>query len=140
MNKKLNALRTKLSSQLSALDENLQKVSELLSTLKKKQAIKQEQIEKASATPAIINPEQEISRLNFIVHCHQESEHLSIEIREMESHQTTLKERFLRINIELKMLEKHFENQIKKEHENALALQQKNLDEWVLLRRKYNGN
>ncbi len=140
MNKILNALKAKLNSQLSALSLSRQKIDEELLSLQEKKRLKEEQIRKASATPAIIIPEQEIARLNFIVRSHQDYEHLAIEVKEKESHLDTLKERYLRLNIELKMLEKHFENQLKKETEKALSLEQKNLDEWILLRRKPNEN
>jgi chromosome segregation ATPase len=140
MNKTLTALQTKLSWQRNDLNLLLAKIDEELTALQEKLAQRQEQIHKAAATPAIINPEHEIARLNFMVRCQQEHENLTLEKKELKARQSQLKVRHLRKTCELKKLEKYQLNKEKDEKEKALLIEQKEIDEWVLLRRKMNGN
>ncbi|MBA3537491.1 MAG: hypothetical protein H0T84_12945 [Tatlockia sp.] len=140
MSKTLIALKSKLCWQRNDLNQMLARIDEELTALKENLAQRQEQIHKACATSVIINPEQEISRLNFIVRYQLEHENLSLEKKELESQQSQLKQRHLRLTSELKMLEKHQTNKEKVEIENTLIKEQKDIDEWVLLRRKINEN
>jgi hypothetical protein len=135
MNKTLAALIIKLSWQLKEINLVQEEIIQELTKLHKKLAVTQEKIQQACSIPVIINPEQEISRLNFIVRCQQEYENLSIEKKEFESRQAQLKERQLRLNTELKMLEKYQLKQKKNEQHNALSLEQKEHDELALQRR-----
>lgn len=136
MNKTLIALMNKLSWQLSDVSQFLHTINEEQATLKQAYAELQEQIEKACATPAIIQPEQEIARLNFIMHKQQEYEHLNLKMKELEAQQAQLKERKIRLHSELKMLERYQDKQQEKTLRNDILMQQNANDEWVLQRKE----
>lgn len=137
MNKTLDALNSKLTWQLNEISQHLQTNAEELTKLQERLDAMQTKIHKGYVIPAIINPEQEIARLNFIVHHQQEQDYLKLEKKELNLRHSQLQERQLRLNSELKMLEKYQEKQQKIEEKTRQALQQHANDEWVLQRRKF---
>ncbi|CDZ77057.1 hypothetical protein BN59_01336 [Legionella massiliensis] len=136
MNKTLAALVTKLTWQLAEINQSSALLAEQMQSLQNKLAIIQEQIENASQLPAQIQPEQEISRLNFLVRSQEDRENLALQKKELLAQQTQLKTRQLRLNTELIMLEKYQEKQQKNEQKKTLAIEQKESDEWIVQRRE----
>jgi len=140
MNKTLTALLAKISRQLKESGQSLIQLTEELAALQKKQTEKQNQLTNACAIPAVIHPEQEISRLNFIVRCQQELQNFELENRELENKKSIFKERLLRLNLELKMLEKYLLNQKNIEQKKRTLVEQNYQDEWVLQRSNQHEN
>jgi chromosome segregation ATPase len=136
MNKTLIALMNKLSWQVNEVSQVLQTINDEQGSLQKTHAELQEQLQKACATTVIINPEQEIARLHFIMHKQQEQDHLTLRMKELEAQQAQLKKRKIRLDIELKMLDRYQEKQQEKALENEILLQQNANDEWILQRKK----
>ena len=81
-------------------------------------------------------PEREISRLHFMIRQQQQQDELNTNKTALLSQQLTLNSRQLRLNTELKMLEKHQENQLKNTQQQRIVKQQNDSDEWVLQRRE----
>lgn len=136
MNKTLTALTTKLSWQLKEVNQAITDLEQRLQTLQQKLNKLSEQIHQACSIPAIIHPEQEIARLNFIIRSQQTQENLLLEKKEQESQQSQLQTRQLRLNTELKMLEKYLLKQKKKAQLNVLSAEQKEQDEWYLQKKE----
>ncbi|ARG96959.1 hypothetical protein [Legionella micdadei] len=136
MNKTLLALMNKLSWQLNEVKQLSQAVDEEQRTIEKTLDDLHQQIHKAYATPAIINPEQEIARLNFIIQQQQKYDNLSIKNKELNTKLSQLYDRKVRLQIELKMLEKYQEKQRVISIKNDISLQQNANDEWILQRKE----
>lgn len=136
MNKTLIALMNKLSWQLNEVSQTLQTIINEQANLQEADAELQKQLQKACATTAIIYPEQEITRLHFIMHKQQEREHLKLEMKELEAQQAQLEERKIRLHTELKMLDRYQEKQQEKALANEISQQQNTIDEWVLQRKE----
>lgn len=136
MNKTLIALMNKLSWQLNEVSQALQTITNEQANLQKTDAGLQKQLQKACATTTIIYPEQEISRLHFIMHKQQQSEHLKLKMKELEAQQAQLEERKIRLHTELKMLDRYQEKQQEKALANEIYRQQNTIDEWVLQRKE----
>lgn len=132
MNKTLQALMTKLQWQLTDLDKQLQALDLQLEHLETMLDDNQQKIDKACATPALIVPEKEIARLNFIIAESQKQDSLTLSKTELQSQKSRLTTRKIRLNTELKMLEKHQSNQQTNERLKGIVTEQNNMDEWVL--------
>lgn len=132
MNKTLQALMTKLQWQLTDLDNQLHALDQQLDHLELLMSDNQKKIDNACETPAFIVPEKEIARLNFIITESQRQDSLSLSKTELLSQKDRLATRKVRLNIELKMLEKHQSNQQGNERLKGIAAEQKNADEWAL--------
>lgn len=132
MNKTLQALMTKLQWQLTDLDNQLQALDQQLDHLEQLLNDNQQKIDKACEIPAFIVPEKEIARLNFIIGESQKQDSLSQSKTELLSQKSRLTTRKIRLNIELKMLEKHQSNQQTNERLKEIVTEQKNADEWAL--------
>ncbi|MDI9817552.1 MULTISPECIES: hypothetical protein [unclassified Legionella] len=131
----LLALMNKLTWQLNDLVQELHSIDEQYTTLQTALLNTKQQVDNACSTPAIINPEQEIIRLNFIIQQQQKYEKLTIEIKAIESQRTQLQARQLRLNTELKMLEKYQERQSALTRQKLAGVEQHAIDEWVLQKR-----
>jgi hypothetical protein len=134
MNKTLTALMTKLNWQQNDLNLHL-KAAEHESHL----LIQDIQALEASMHPSCptslrINPEVEMSKLNFLTQQHAKKEELSILLKEKQTIEMKLKDKLQRIKTELKMLEKYSEREQLSQKEQQLKTQQNTLDEWVLQR------
>ncbi|MBA2655981.1 MAG: hypothetical protein H0U70_03250 [Tatlockia sp.] len=135
MNNTLTALLTKLFWQKQQLNQSLDELAQELGSLQNKLSNFQEKIAKACEIYTLISPEKEISRLNFIIHCQQDNEKLELAKKELEARQAQLLARRIRLDTELKMLEKYQLNQSNHEQKLVLDDEQKSQDEWALLRR-----
>jgi|GEM_PF-3042523 len=136
MNKTLTALMTKLTWQLSELDQQIQTIENELGNLEQQLQENKTLIANASITPSIILPEQEIGRLNYMMRQQQLQDDINQTINELSSQKNALSERKIRVNMELKMLTKHQQNQ-HDERKHQLDIQQQNAaDEWVTQRRE----
>ena len=136
MNKTLQALMTKLKWQLTDLDKQLQGLDQQLDHLEQLLNDNQQKIDSACEIPAFILPEKEIARLNFIIGESQRQDSLNTSKMELQSQKNNLTTRKIRLNIELKMLEKHQVNQQTKERLKEIVSEQKNADEWVLIQKE----
>jgi len=136
MNKTLTALASKLSWQLTDLNQAADQLAGQLQSVLDKLATLQQHIEKASQLPAHIQPEQEILRLNFLVRCQADQANLMLQKRELLAQKAQLKTKQLRINTELIMLEKYQEKQQKHGQQKTLLAEQKEADEWIVQRKE----
>ena len=135
MNKTLHALMTKLQWQLSSLHQQLLTLEQQIATLDKQLNEHQQKMLNACAIPAFILPEREIARLHFMLHQQQLQDGLTTHKNALLSQFATLNSRHTRLNTELRMLEKHQENQLKNQQQKLVLKQQLLIDEWVLQRR-----
>lgn len=135
MSKTLHALMTKLQWQINEILQHVQSLNQSLEQLEKEMQVIQQAIDKAYVIPSVIRPEQEIARLHFIIGQEQQQEKLKGEKNHLISQKNNLENRKNRLNIELKMLERHQEKQSQKKHRDLLTSQQNFSDEWVLQQR-----
>lgn len=135
MNKTLSALMTKLQWQLNELNQQLLVIEQELKHLEQQVQENQQTILNASKTPAYILPEREIAGLHFIMAQQQQQDELKASRTDFLTQQSTFTAKKIRLEMELKMLEKHQENQLKAAYQQALLTEQNNTDEWVLQRR-----
>ncbi|KTD25834.1 hypothetical protein [Legionella maceachernii] len=136
MNKTLVALMNKLSWQLNEVEQLSQAINEEQKSMQQSLHHLQQQIHQACATSALIIPEQEIARLNFIIQKQQRLEELSIENKAIETRLSQLNERKIRLQTELKMLEK-YQGKLRKESLKKEIISQQNAnDEWILQRKE----
>jgi chromosome segregation ATPase len=136
MNKTLHALMTKLQWQLTALEQQLQTLEKQLDAVELQCQENQQKITNACAIPAFILPEREIARLNFMICQSQHQDELTTKKTDLLSQKRTLTEKKIRLNTELKMLEKHQENKLKILLQQTALAEQKKADEWVLQQRE----
>lgn len=136
MNKTLCALMTKLQWQLTELDQQLQILEQQRDVMKEQLRENQNSITRASAIPACILPEKEIARLHFMIGESQKQDELITIQAELLSQKNQVISRQIRLNTELKMLEKHQNNQLVQKQRQAVLLEQNNSDEWVLQQRE----
>ncbi len=132
----MKALFTRIKWQQAELSQKLLMIKQQLENMAQKKDAIQLEIANSSAVPALIRPEIEMARVNFITQQQQQQEELTIRKAALLSEHTQLELKQTRLNMELKMLEKHQETRLKKQHQHALLTQQNNLDEWVLQRRR----
>ena len=130
MSQTLRALSSKLKIQLSELYLNVQSIELKLADLENQYHESLQNISSASVIPEHLQPEQEMARLHFILCEQQNLDNLNATKTTLLTELNLLKEKHLRLNTELKRIEKYQENQriIKKQH-NELD-QQKDRDEW----------
>lgn len=136
MNKTLNALMTKLTWQLQELDLQMQEINQQQTALALQLTEKEEQIAKACDTSALIFPEKEIARLNFIIQCQQQMDQVKSQKKELNDYLAQLQVRQLRLKTELKMLEKYQTQKQSERKKQDQQQQQSASDEWAILRRK----
>lgn len=136
MNKTLSALQNKLSWQLEDVKQRLQSLHHEQTGLEKTQTDLQHHIHKACTTSATIHPEQEIARLHFIRHKHQEYSNLNSAIKDLAMQIQQLTERQNRLQKEMKILERYQIRLHEKHCHKEKLQQQNNLSEWILHRKK----
>jgi predicted nucleic acid-binding Zn-ribbon protein len=132
MNQPLNALMRKLNWQLNELNLHLHESQTQSQSLTEQIQEIDDHINQARPKPLVINPDLEMSRLNFMTQEANKKDELSAELKNHQDVESKLKEKIQRVKTELKMLEKYLEReesshneQQKKAHDNAL-------DEWVI--------
>ncbi len=135
MNQPLNALMRKLNWQLNELNLHLHESQTQSQSLTEQIQAIDDHINQARPKPLVINPDLEMSRLNFMTQEANKKDELSAELKNHQDVESKLKEKIQRVKTELKMLEKYLEReesshneQQKKAHDNAL-------DEWVIQKR-----
>ncbi len=134
MNKTLNALMIKLKWQLTEVQQQLAvKLKEINEVDAQLHAIVQRML-KASSTPSVILPEKEIASLHFIMAQQQQhDEHRSNKVALM-SEQEKLQTKKIRLDTELRMLEKYQERQLKIRIQQDVSREQYQTDEWIVQR------
>jgi hypothetical protein len=132
MTNSMHALITKLSWQLQEVNQGLEALSNTLKAIQDKQQANAQEIQQARASTALMNPEQEIARLNFIMRCQQNQDRLDLEKKDLVAQQLHLNARQLRLSTELKMLEKYQLQQQRYQQQEANGRAQKNSDEQAL--------
>ena len=95
-----------------------------------------QKISNSCTMPALIVPEQEIARSLFMAQQHHYYDELINKKADLQSNKHALKNQQTRLNMELKMLEKHQKTILKNEQHHARQTSQNNSDEWVLQRMK----
>ena len=130
----MNALFTKLQWQLQEVCQTLLDLEKEMSVLDKEITDNQQKIFNSCIIPAFILPEQEIARVHFMTLQNKNQEQLHTRKTMLLAEQTTLQREQIRLNTELKMLEKHQNGKLKIQQQQALQTQQNNSDEWILQR------
>ncbi len=131
----MKALFTHLKWQQAELSHQLLTTEQQLENMAQKIDLIQQEIAKSSGVAIFIRPEIEMARVNFITQQQQQQDELTIHKTSLLSEHTQLELQQTRLNIELKMLEKHQEARLKKQHRQSLLTEQNSLDEWILQRR-----
>lgn len=135
MNKTLTALMTKIQWQLTGIQQQMQQVNQQITDLDSQLDETQLRITSASVAPRVIVPEREIAGMHFIMGQQQIQDELSASKSELLAQQAQLTTKKLRLETELKMLEKHQNNQLEQQRKQALLTEQNNMDEWIVQRR-----
>lgn len=135
MKSTLNALMKKLKWQLNEMEQELSVIGEKLEELKNISHEKDQKIQSASIPSSFILPEREIAGLHFIMKQQQELDDLKAQKAEFLAQKGKLELKKIRLNTELKMIEKHQENQLKINQQESQVQQQNLCDEWILQRR-----
>lgn len=135
----MKALFSKLKWQQQELSHQLLTIKQQVDEVAQEMEVIHEKISEPYTISTFILPEVEISRANFITHQQQQHKALSLRETALLSEQTQLKAQQTRLNIELKMLEKHQETKQKSQHKQILLTQQNTSDEWILQRFMTNG-
>lgn len=133
MSKTLDALSTQLTWQLSELNQNISIIEQQLADLNQQYESGQQRIMNANDMPATILPEQEMARLQFILHQQQLLDKLNHTRETLRAELNVLQARQLRLKTELKRLELYQEQQRLHQKQQAVLTQYKQADEWSLL-------
>jgi deoxyribodipyrimidine photolyase-like uncharacterized protein len=139
MNKTLIALMTKLKWQINEVEKQLQTIEHEINSFDLQLHDIQQKIINASKTSKYILPEREIAGLHFIISQQTLQEELKQKLTEHNFQHKTMNSKKIRLETELKMLEKHQNNQLKMEEKSALLIEQNTIDEWII-QRKNNEN
>ncbi len=131
----MKALFTRLKWQQAELSQKLLAIEQQLENMAQKMDAIHQEIASSSSVPALIRPEIEMARVNFITQQQQHQDELTIRKTTLLSEHAQLELQQTRLNIELKRLEKHQEARQKNQQRQSLLTQQNNLDEWTLQRR-----
>ncbi len=135
MNKALCALMTKLKWQLNEVQQQMLTLEIQLKQIEERLQENQHNIFNASLPSSFILPEREIAGLHYIMNQQQQQDELKVCKAELLAEQDKLKIRKIRLDTELKMLEKYQDNQLKASQQQALVIQQNTTDEWIVQRR-----
>ncbi len=136
MSKTLDALSTKLTWQLNELTQSMSVIEQQLAVLEQEYQTSQQRIINASEIPTTILPEQEMARLQFILHEQEQQDTFNTRKTALNLELTTLQAKQLRLKTELKRLEQYQENQRHHSQQQTLLAQYKQADEWSLLHRE----
>ncbi|MDR3501308.1 MAG: flagellar FliJ family protein [Legionella sp.] len=134
MNQSLSALMTKLNWQLNELNLQLLETQNQLQKVRQEREALDEQIQQAGVNSLTINPDFEISRLNFITQQHEKKEALNMTLKQHQDTEQNVQEKMQRIKTELKMLEKYLEREQAELKEQQKKAENNALDEWVIQR------
>ncbi len=136
MSPALSALITKLVWQRDELQTHLLAVKD--ESIKVKQQLEEieQKVSQSSTRYSVeINPEFEMTRLNFITQLHNQKNELAKLLKNQEDLATKLNGKLLRVKTELHMLEKHLEKEQAHQRKQQEKTQEQTLDEWVIQRR-----
>lgn len=136
MNKSLNALMTKLNWQLNELNLHLHEAQNQIKQLTQQIQAIDEHIDKARMNSLVINPELEISRLNFVTQQQEQKDDLFTALKNHQEVEKKLNDKIQRLKIELKMLEKYMEREAASQKEQQEKTQANAMDEWVIQKRE----
>jgi len=133
MNRSLDALFTKLKWKLHELCNKLLSIQQKIESLEQDLLLNQQKTSNSCAIPTLIMPEKEIARSHFMTLQQQRQAALQSEQKVLIAQQT-------RLNMELKMLEKHQAATLKTQQQQTWLKEQNTSDEWILQRRDTNEN
>lgn len=136
MNQSLNALMSKLNWQLNELNLHLHATQSQVHALSEQIQALDQLLNQTRPKSLLINPELEMSRLNFVTQEANKKEELCAERKNHQVEADKLKEKIQRVKTELKMLEKYLEREASSHHEQQKKAQDNALDEWVIQRRE----
>lgn len=132
MSRTLNALFTKLTWQLNQLSQPLRSIEKQRDELEQQIDLNQQKIFTSNTIPASIMPEKEIARSHFMVKLEHDQHQLRLNKSTLQSEHDELTQQQKRLNTELKRLEKHQEDLLKKQQQAFWLKEQNRSDEWVL--------
>ncbi|CEG57448.1 hypothetical protein [Legionella fallonii] len=136
MNQSLNALMTKLAWQRNELHTHLHAVdNESIKVKQQLEEIEQQVNQSSTRSSTEINPELEISRLNFITLLQQQKEELMGALKNHQALESKLKDKLQRVMTEIRMLEKYLDREQHSQRKQQEKVQEQHLEEWVIQRR-----
>lgn len=136
MSKTLQALRTKLTWQNNELHLQVQAAETETQVLHEQIKALQDKINQSCSATKLINPEVEISRMNFMMQQQQEKDDLLLTLKNHRQQEEALKNKVQRIKSELKMLEQYLlKQQQQQQHEHRKAAEH-SLEEWVVQKKE----
>ncbi|MCE3044276.1 hypothetical protein [Legionella sp. 16cNR16C] len=132
MNHALTSLMARLKSQLEELNTEQLALKEKIRTLDKAALLIKSRLLDALKIPACILPEQEISRLHFIISEQQKHDDLQNQKMDYEKLLFSYKESHLRLSTELKLLRKYQDRRDQNEKKTLQLVLEKEMDDWAL--------
>ncbi|RAP36958.1 hypothetical protein B1207_05880 [Legionella quinlivanii] len=132
MNQALTSLMTRLKSQLEELNTEQLALKEKIRTLDKAALLIKSRLLDALKIPACILPEQEISRLHFIISEQQKHDDLQNQKMDYEKLLFSYQESHLRLSTELKLLRKYQDRREQNEKKTLQLVLEKEMDDWAL--------
>lgn len=136
MNFSLKSLTTMLNWEYHDLIAELHTVQQESITLRQQILNIETKLNQETQGNSIINPEFEISKLNFLAQQRAQKTELTLLLKEQKKLETTLSEQMVQIKRKLKLLDKHIEREQLNHNQHQRITQEKALDEWVIQRRK----
>lgn len=136
----LNALSRKLTGQRQILRQKLQSIEQLIANYDQKIQDNQQKILNPCTMSASIQPEQEMARLRFMLNQQTKQESLTSEKKALEQERVLFNARDLRLNRELKMIEKVQQSHLLARQQTAQRTAQHRVDEWALQQGDWHEN
>ncbi len=133
MSNTLHALSTKLASQLHNLEHRLLKTREEITHYRQNISTIQQKLATSSSMPAVIIPEQEMAHMHFMMQQQQQQHELQTKILSLQSDEEDLQLEQVRLNTQLKLLERKQSVREQIQHHQTMLKEQHQRDEWVLL-------
>lgn len=124
---KLTVQQTELLNELVLCEQQSFKMQHDLLAIEKNQ-------QQSASNSLIINPEIEISRLNFLTQEQEKKHALELLLKQQQQRDGQLRTKLQRIKTELKMLERYMEKSLQLKQEQQNNKQQQSMDEWAIQR------
>lgn len=136
MSHALESLSKKLTWQLHDLNGLIQDIKQRIKRVESEFLACDEKIKQVNQIPEHILPEQEMARLQFILHQQQQQDNLSTQKIDLTAQYDVLQAKQLRLKVELKRIETYQQQQNESRRQQAQIAQYKQDDEWSLLHRE----
>lgn len=129
---KIKALFTRLSWQLEALQQQITTIQTQLAKYQEHIKTLEKNLENTGTRDTHIHPEKEMSRLSFTLKIQGECDQIMGQYREESMELARLLDKQIRLNTELRLLEKFQKTELEKTRLDTMEQENNSLDEWAL--------